>query len=227
MTRSTRSEGEPEMEDNSNKQSQGENRRVRELLERYGQTYAGEAGIKLADRPAPLYQLHVLATLLSARISAGIAVAAARELFGAGYATPKAMLAASWQERVDALGRGHYKRYDERTATMLGDAAERLAEDYRGDLRRLRDDADGDAQAIARLLNGFPGIGPAGASIFLREVQETWPSVAPFVDDRMSAGARKIGLPTGRDEIAGMLTETSHPAVLAAALVRASLGGGT
>lgn len=215
------------MDDNSNKQSPGESRRVRELLDRYGRTYAGEAGIKLADRPAPLYQLHVLATLLSARISAGIAVAAARELFAAGYGTPKAMVAASWQDRVDALGRGHYRRYDERTATMLGDAAERLAADYHGDLRRLRDDADGDAGAIARLLTGFPGIGPAGASIFLREVQETWPSVAPFVDDRMSAGARKIGLPAGRDAIAGMLTETRHPAVLAAALVRASLGGGT
>ena len=63
------------MDDNSNKQSPGESRRVRELLDRYGRTYAGEAGIKLADRPAPLYQLHVLATLLSARISAGIAVA--------------------------------------------------------------------------------------------------------------------------------------------------------
>jgi endonuclease III len=215
------------MSDNSKKHSDGENRRVRELLDRYGQTYAGEAGIKLADQPAPLYQLHVLATLLSARISAGIAVAAARELFAAGYRTPKAMVGASWQDRVDALGRGHYKRYDERTATMLGDAAERLAADYRGDLRRLRDDADGDARAVARLLTAFPGIGPAGASIFLREVQETWPSVAPFVDDRMSAGARKIGLPADRDAIAGMLTQTRHPAVLAAALVRASLGGET
>ena len=51
------------------------------LLDRCGQTYAAEAGIRLADTPGPLYQLHVLTTLLSARISAGIAVAAARELF--------------------------------------------------------------------------------------------------------------------------------------------------
>ncbi len=28
------------------------------------------------------------------------------------------MSEASWQDRVDALGRGHYRRYDERTATM-------------------------------------------------------------------------------------------------------------
>jgi hypothetical protein len=109
---------------------------VAELLQRFGRTYAQEAGIHLADQPAPLYQLLVLATLISARISADIAVAAARELFAAGCRTPRAMTEASWQDRVDALGRGHYKRYDERTATMLGDGAELLTERWHGDLRR-------------------------------------------------------------------------------------------
>jgi hypothetical protein len=47
------------------------------LLDRYGRSYAADAGIRLADKPGPLYQLLVLATLLSARISADVAVAAA------------------------------------------------------------------------------------------------------------------------------------------------------
>ncbi|MEP7022314.1 MAG: hypothetical protein ABJB47_00555, partial [Actinomycetota bacterium] len=47
------------------------------LLDGYGQTYAEQAGIKLADRPSPLYQLLVAATLASAPISADIAAAAA------------------------------------------------------------------------------------------------------------------------------------------------------
>jgi hypothetical protein len=111
---------------------------VSELLDRYGRTYADEAGIRLTDKPEPLYQLLVLATLLSARISASIAVAAARELFAAGYRSPAAMAEASWQDRIDALGRGHYRRYDERTATMLGDGAAQLVRDWHGDLRRLR-----------------------------------------------------------------------------------------
>jgi len=51
----------------------------------------GCAGIRLADRPEPLYQLLVLSTLLSAPISADVAIAAARELFAAGYRSPKAM----------------------------------------------------------------------------------------------------------------------------------------
>lgn len=107
---------------------------VHVLLDRFGRTYAEEAGIRLADKPAPLYQLLVLTTLLSARISADVAVAAARELFAAGYGTPQRMRQASWQDRVDALGRGHYRRYDERTATILGDAAGYLMERWHGDL---------------------------------------------------------------------------------------------
>ena len=121
---------------------------ARVLLDRYGRTYAEDAGIRLADKPAPLYQLLVLAKLLSARISAEIAIRAARELFAAGYTTPKAMREASWQDRVDALGRAHYKRYDERTSTMLGNGAELLEERWGGDLRKLRDEADGDAKRI-------------------------------------------------------------------------------
>ena len=99
---------------------------VQALLDRFGRTYAEQAGIRLADKPSPLYQLLVLATLLSARISADIAVAAAKELFAAGYRTPQRMRQATWQDRVDALGRGHYRRYDELTSTILGEAAELL-----------------------------------------------------------------------------------------------------
>ena len=193
------------------------------LLKRFGRTYAEDAGIRLADQPAPLYQLLVLATLISARISADIAVAAARELFAAGYRTPRAMLAASWQDRVDALGRGHYKRYDERTAAMLGDGAALVLERWHGDLRRLRDEAGGDPGRIAALLQEFPGIGPAGASIFLREVQAVWPSVAPYVDDRVRAGARELGLPGDPEALAQRAGSARDLARLAAALVRVTL----
>jgi endonuclease III len=197
---------------------------VNELLGDKGVSYAEEAGIKLADRPSPLYQLLVLATLLSTRISADIAVAAARELFAAGYRTPAAMAAASWQDRVDALGRGHYRRYDESTSTTLGKAAAQVTDRWHGDLRRLRDEADGDADAIAALLTSLPGIGPTGASIFLREVQETWPSVAPYVDARMTRGARRAGLPDDPEELARLLRRSGEPVRLAGALVRASRG---
>jgi hypothetical protein len=196
---------------------------VRELLDRHGRLYAEDAGIRLADRPGPLYQLLVLATLLSAPIPADTAVAAARELFAAGYRNPKAMSEASWQDRVDALGRGHYRRYDERTATMLGDGADLVSSRWHGDLRRLRDEGGGDTGRIASLLTEFPGLGPIGASIFLREIQDAWPAVAPYVDGRVTSGAGRVGLPVSAAELARILSSGGQPARVAAALVRVSM----
>lgn len=184
---------------------------VAELLRGHGTTYAEEAGIRLADKPAPLWQLLVLSLLLSARITSDIAVAAARELFRAGYRTPRRMQEATWQDRVDALGRGHYRRYDERTATMLGELADAVLDDYRGDLRRLRDTSDD----VERDLQQFKGIGPAGSAIFCREVQGVWPDLAPFVDPLAADGAERLGLPRSADRLAGLVTADDLPRLVA------------
>jgi hypothetical protein len=193
--------------------------RARALLDRYGQTYAEEAGIRLRDAPGPLYQLLVLATLLSARISSGVAVAAARELFRAGYRTPRAMAAASWQDRVDALGRGHYRRYDESTARELGKAAEHCLDRWHGDLRRMRAEVDGDTGRLSRLLQEFVGIGPTGADIFIREVQAVWTEFAPYLDHTVASIAAAHGLPSSPEALAETVPEGQFGR-LTAALVR-------
>jgi hypothetical protein len=199
---------------------------VRRLLARLGHTYAQDAGIHLTDRPAPLYQLLVLATLLSARISSDIALAAARELFAAGYRTPAAMSGATWQDRVDALGRGHYRRYDESTSTRLGNGTDLLIQRWHGDLRKLRDEAGADPGRTAALLTEFPGIGPAGADIFCREVQSTWPGIAPYFDTRTLDGAKKLELPLDPARLAALAGSDADLATLAAALVRVSRSKG-
>jgi hypothetical protein len=132
------------------------------------------------------------------------------------------MAAADWQERVDALGRGGYRRYDERTATQLGDGAQLVTDRWGGDLRRMRDEADGDVSQLRTLLQEVPGIGPAGADIFLREVQRVWPEAAPYIDTKALQGARRLGLPDDADQLV-KLAGDAEPAVLAAALVRAAL----
>jgi hypothetical protein len=187
---------------------------VRQLLDRFGTTYAHEAGITLRDKPSPLYQLLVLATLLPARIRADIALSAARELFAAGLRTPHRMLDATWQERVDALGRGGYVRYDESTATRLGEGAQLLLDSYRGDLRRMR--------SPHREIQKFPGIADVGADIFCREVQAVWPRLRPFFDQRALAAARQYGLPADPNGLAE-LVKPDQVASLAAALVRSTL----
>jgi len=196
---------------------------ARVLLERQGRTYADEAGIRLADRPGPLYQLLVLTTLLSTRIRAGVGIAAARELFAAGCRTPRGTESMGWQARVDALGRGHYRRYDERTATMLGNGAQLCLERWHGDLRRLHREAGGEPSALRRLLTEFPGIGPTGADIFLREAQAVWPDVRPYADRRAAGAAQRLGLPSSPDKLAGLVGADDFPR-LVSALVRVSLG---
>ncbi|GAA1520725.1 endonuclease [Brevibacterium permense] len=189
------------------------------LIDAHGRTFAAEAAITLRDKPAPLWQLLVLSLLLSTRISSDIALASARELFSAKWRTPQRLRASTWQQRVDALGRGGYRRYDESTATRLAEAADLLIDRWDGDLRKLRDEAEGQPGRIARLLQEFTGIGPTGASIFLREVQQVWPSVRPAFDPLVRKGAKTAGLPE-QDEKLTALVGDDDLAGLAAALVR-------
>ncbi|MCQ8771944.1 endonuclease [Streptomyces telluris] len=202
--------------------STGDQRTAATLLRMYGRTYAEEAGIRLRDTPQPLYRLVVLACLLSARIRAPVAVAAARCLAEAGIKDPRRMAGATWQQRVDALGKGGYRRYDERTATQLGDGAHLLLDRYRGDVRRLREEADGDPGRLRKLLQELPGLGPAGVNIFLREVQGVWPEVHPCFDAKAAEGAARLGLPRASGALAGLVKHDDAPA-FAAALVRAAL----
>lgn len=192
------------------------------LLEVAGQTYADEAGIRLKNTPAPLYRLLVLAVLLSTRISADIAVAAARELVKAGFGTPKRMLDATWQQRVDALGRGHYVRYDESTSTALAEGAQLLLDEYGGDLRKLREQADGDLDELRKRLRAVPRLGPVGVDIFCREAQLVWPELRPYIDDKAAQGAEKVGLPKDRGRLA-KLVSGDDLAAFTAGMVRVSL----
>jgi endonuclease III len=193
-----------------------------ELLRRHGQTYAAEADIHLKNTPQPLYRTLVLAHLLSARIRSSVAVSTSRALDEAGLRDPKRMTEATWQQRVDALGRGGYRRYDERTATQLGEEGQILIDRWGGDLRRMRQQADGHADELRHLLRELPGVGPLGADIFLREVQDVWPEFGPFLDSKALQGAERLGLPQRTSDLVRLAGETPN-AELASALVRAAL----
>lgn len=194
---------------------------VTALLDRHGKTYADEAGIRLKDQPSPLYELLVLSTLLSARISSRVAVSAARELFTAGLKTPEHMVEAGWQARVDALGRGSYRRFDERTATMLGESASLLIDQHHADLRTLHTEG-ATVKQLRQRLQEFPGIGPTGATILLREVQDLWSLQPGVVDQKVLDGAGKLGLPTDADKLIALAPDGQR-ARLAAACVRAAV----
>src|SRR5699024_8712210 len=108
-------------------------------LQHYGTTFAEQGGSHVEkNTPSALFQLLNIALLLSARIRTSHALEAALPLRKAGLTTPRKMENASWQERVEVITWHGYKRYDERTATMLGDTAQLVLERYGGDLRKLR-----------------------------------------------------------------------------------------
>ncbi len=194
---------------------------VQRLLKLADTTYAAEAGIKMNNKPMPLFQLLVLCMLASKPIDAAIAMSAARELFKAGLRTPKAVLAADRQTMIDAFGRAHYVRYDESSATRLTDMAERVRDEYSGDLREIAERSGHDV---------------AARETYAQAIQRNWRHRCGHLPTR-SAGCVDLGAPvlrrprhrrgkaigfahcTGK---AGALAPRSN-ARLAAALVRISL----
>lgn len=194
---------------------------VSRLMRMAGRTYAQQSGIRLKDKPMPLFQLLVLAMLASKPISADVAAAAARELNRAGLRTPRAVLEGDRATAIAAFGRAGYARYDESSATRLVDLATRVRDEFGGDLRRLGERSGHDVSRAAADLQGFTGIGEVGADLFLREVQAVWPWVRPHFDRRARDAARDLGLPTSPDELGDLAA--GKPAELAAALVRVSL----
>ena len=198
-----------------------DNDRVERLLDRYGETYAHQAGIRLADRPQPLYQLLVLVKLLSTRISANVAVAGARELFQEGLTSPRAMLAADEHTLWHTLARAHYVRYAGPAIRQLADGAQLALDRWGGDLRRMHRAAAGDLAALRGSLTEFPGIGATGADIYLREAQAVWPDVHPYLDPRVTAAAKAVRLPSSPARLADLVPPDRLPE-LAAAVLRGS-----
>jgi endonuclease III len=194
---------------------------VQRLLKVAGTTYAAEAGVRISDKPMPLFQLLVLCMLASKPIDAAIAMRAGHELFSDGLRTPKAVLDSDRRTMIDAFGRAHYVRYDESSATRLTEIAQLVLGEYSGDLREIARRSDGDVDAAKRMLKKFKGIGDTGADIYLREVQDVWPWVRPYFDKRAVRGAKALGLPGDPKKLSALAPRAN--ARLAAALVRASL----
>jgi hypothetical protein len=140
--------------------------RIAKLLEVAGTSLSEQAGIRLQNKQAPLFQLIVLASLLAKPTSGDVAVAACRELIAAEMTTPAKMRRATWQRRVEVLGRAHYRRYDESTATRLGEASQLVIDRYSGDLRRPAEQSGQDRRRTVELLEEIPGIGPTGPRSF-------------------------------------------------------------
>jgi hypothetical protein len=126
---------------------------------------------------------------------------------------------------VAELNKAGYARYQERTATMLGDLSEFLLDRWHGDLRRLREEAERDPRRERKLLKEVKGLGDVGVDIFFREVQAIWPEVAPFADRRALRAAQRLGLDGSAEELRRLVRGDAEFTRLVAALVRAGFEG--
>jgi hypothetical protein len=122
---------------------------------------------------AQVFRWLVACLLFGARISQDIAARAYAELDKAGVLTPGRLAGAGWQDLVDALGRGGYRRYDESTARELISLGQRVLDEYDGHAARIRDGAD-TRQAVTGRVQEFTGIGPVAAGIFVRDIAPAW-----------------------------------------------------
>lgn len=199
---------------------------VTALLDNYGETYAQELSVKLEKgTPAPLFQWLCACVLFSARISNDIAKDALRALKKSGWTTADKMAKSNWKDRVKTLNDAGYARFDERTATMLGDVANAMQEHYNGDLRKLRKAADRDPKQQRKLLKKFKGLGDTGVDIFMREVQAIWQEIAPFADKKALKAAGKLELADDAEQLAELVSDNNELAKLCTALVRLDFSG--
>jgi hypothetical protein len=196
---------------------------VRDLLEEHGRTYADELGIRLSTgSPSALFRWLIAANLFSARIGAAQAVKAAKALAEAGWTTPEKMRRTTWEERVRVLNHNGYARYDESTASTLGQNVELLISEYGGDLRKLREAAGRDPAEERTLLKAFKGMGEMGVDIFMREAQTPWTELYPFADRKALAAAKRLGLGDDARALARLVPQKDFPRLIAA-LVRSEL----
>ena len=196
---------------------------VRELLEAHGQTFCEELRIPIEKgTPSPLFRWLTACILYANRIQHDLAAQSARGLSKAGWRSAKAMAEASWEDKVRVLNEGGFAQYQERTATILTDAAKLVQDEYAGDLRKLREASDGDVAAMRRRLKEIKGIGDVAVDIFLREVQTTWDEVFPFADKLALKAAERHGL-GGDAKALAKLVERGDYARFVAALVRDEL----
>lgn len=130
---------------------------------------AQELGIDISASEGELFKWFLASFLFGKRIQQEIAVEAYQVIVDKYKRdTPSKLCGCTWQELVDMLGEGHYKRYDESTATRLLELCEKLNKAYGGRVSAIHE-ASNDRNDFEKRLRDFDGIGPKTVEIFMRE----------------------------------------------------------
>jgi hypothetical protein len=195
---------------------------VRAVRSRMGRGFAEACGFRVIGNPASLFQILYLSVLLASDRDYQRAVRVARVLRDRGWESAAGMASSLHDERAGLIRTAGRRRDADQIAATLGDLAQKIVDRYRGDLRRLRTEAKRDSGRERELLKKLPGVNDRAVDNFFQEVQVLWQEVAPFVDRRALAAARKLDLGRSVADLTELAKarESEKLAWLAGALVR-------
>ncbi|MGE5327811.1 MAG: hypothetical protein ACM3KH_00585 [Thiobacillus sp.] len=131
---------------------------------------ASDLGFHVTGEESELFRWFLASYLFGKRIQQAVARRTWEVFMNHHVDTPKKISNQSWQQLVDLLGEGHYRRYDESTARNLLLASDKLIKDYGGKICNMYE-ASSDEEDFKRKLNELKGVGPKTVEIFLREVE--------------------------------------------------------
>ena len=174
---------------------------IEKLVKEFGEPYSETLKIRLeAKNSKSLFEWFLASILFGARISEKIAIKTFNEFRKKGILTPEAILKAGWDRLVEILDTGGYVRYDFKTTTKLLKIAEKLKQEYDGNLLKLYEKALSQQDLEKRLLE-FKGVGETTVNIFLRELREKWEKSNPPLSKTAFIAAYNLGLVKNKDRM--------------------------
>jgi len=206
--------------------SLADRRRSARRLVADGRGFAAGYGLPVTNNPASLFQLLCLAMFLARPGDPDRAVRTTRLLRERGLGTAKRLAALPPAELAALLRSCRWQRDPDRIAGATIRFADVVAQRYGGDLRRLRSAARRAPGRERALLTELPEVDARVVDLFLRETQAFWPEVAPVVDARALAAARRLGLARSAAELAEVAgtAEPERLSWLVGSLARIDLG---
>jgi endonuclease III len=131
---------------------------------------AEDLGLKVEKKERELFKWFLASYLFGKRIQQDIARRTWEVFMSHGIDSPQKIANHSWQQLVDLLGKGNYKRYDESTARNLLDMSHVLIRNHHGNLMNMYECCS-DEKEFTKQLQKLKGVGPKTAEIFMREAR--------------------------------------------------------
>lgn len=136
---------------------------------------AEDLGLTIEKKERVMFKWFLASYLFGKRIQQDIARQTWEVFMKHGVDTPKKIANHSWQQLVDLLGEGHYRRYDESMAHHMIEMSRQLMRDYHGNILTMFDCCNDEKEFTKKLMK-LKGVGPKTAEIFMREAR---PVLAP------------------------------------------------